>query len=135
MRRLLRSESGVTALEFALVSPLVLFTAMALFDLGRYAMASDTLDTAVKRAARVAIVSSDTSGQTTDEAALKAIVSGKASPIEAAPTVRVSWSSNKNEVGNTVTITATQAFNYISPFLENVAPTTITATTSMEVVY
>ena len=89
MRRLLRSESGVTALEFALVSPLVLFTAMALFDLGRYAMASDTLDTAVKRAARVAIVSSDTSGQTTDEAALKAIVSGKASPIETAPTVRV----------------------------------------------
>lgn len=132
--RLARDEAGASAAEFALVAPLLLFSILGLFDLGRLALQADALDTAVNRASRVAIVSSAEAASPADEASLMALVIQHAAPIGATPEVSVSWGGEGNVVGETVTITATQATQYFSPFLSLVAPAETRARVSRVIV-
>jgi hypothetical protein len=49
------NENGVVALEFALVSPVIIFSIMAILQLGLAAWAKSTLEISIKNAARFAI--------------------------------------------------------------------------------
>jgi hypothetical protein len=50
------------------------------------------------------------------------------------PEVKVSWTNNRNAVGETVTVTAVQDFKYLTPFLSDLAVDNISRTASAPVV-
>ncbi len=120
----LRNRSGATAVEFAMVAPLVLYSVVALLDVSRYVMTSQALEAGVDRAARVAMVSSADSAAEATEDSLRAVVLEYAFSPDAAPSVSAVWDDGgAKAVGSTVTITATQGFTTFAPYLDGVLGT------------
>jgi Flp pilus assembly pilin Flp len=58
-RRLKYSETGVTAVEFALVVPIIIFTIMSVLQIGIAAWAKSTLEISMREAARFAVTGMD----------------------------------------------------------------------------
>ena len=133
MRRLFCSENGAVAVEFALLGWLVLFFILGIIDIGRYEMAADALESGVKRAARVGMVSSIESDTPASAASLQAIVDAAILSGEL-PEVEVTWTNNRNAVGETVTVTAVQDFKYLTPFLSDLGVDNISRTASAPIV-
>jgi Flp pilus assembly pilin Flp len=75
IKKLKASQAGVTAVEFALVVPIIIFTVMAVVQLGLAAWAKSTLEISVREAARFAITGSDDidSGNTRDIAIIRKV--------------------------------------------------------------
>ena len=120
----LRNRSGTTAVEFAMVAPLVLYSVVALMDVSRYVMTSQALEAGVDRAARVAMVSSADSSAEATEDSLRAVVLEYAVSPETAPSVSAVWDDGgAKAVGSTVTITATQGFTTFAPYLDGLLGT------------
>ena len=84
---ILRHRAGTTAVEFAMVAPLVLYSVVALLDVSRYVMTSQALEAGVDRASRVAMVSSGDSAAAATEASLRDVVLEYAFAPDAAPSV------------------------------------------------
>lgn len=132
----LTDRRGVAAIEFALCVPLLIFFMLALIDLGRFAMLSDSMATGVSRAARTAMVGSTDSSAPASAASIRAIVLESASvPDVSQMAVTVSWKNNQNVVGSTVTITASYPFRYFTPeFFVMLAPRTVTRQQTLTIV-
>lgn len=121
---ILRHRAGTTAVEFAMVAPLVLYSVVALLDVSRYVMTSQALEAGVDRASRVAMVSSGDSAAAATEASLRDVVLEYAFAPDAAPSVSAVWDDGEAKaVGSTVTITATQGFTTFAPYLDGVLGT------------
>lgn len=94
LRRLRDDESGVSALEFALISPALMVLLLGIFDLGYNMYTTEMLHGAIQRAAR----NSTIEGAGTKQAAIDAIVTGEVRAVAANATVtfeRKSYASFK----------------------------------------
>ncbi|MCI4645808.1 MAG: pilus assembly protein [Hyphomonadaceae bacterium] len=124
--RFARDMAGASAVEFAMVAPLVLYSVVALLDVSRYVMTSQALEAGVDRAARVAMVSSADSASVATQDSLRDVVLDHAFLGGATPSVSASWDDgDAKAVGSTVTITASQGFTSYAPYLDGVLGTTM----------
>jgi Flp pilus assembly protein TadG len=106
-----RGDSGEALLEMALVLPILLVLSMGMLDFGRAFHAKSAIDQAAREGARVAVLS-----QPPDAAAAQARVADvlSANGIVGAPPATV---SAVDPVTNTVTVTVTYSFKFVTPGL------------------
>jgi Flp pilus assembly protein TadG len=157
-RRQRGRSSGQALVEFAFVFPIIAFLAFAFIDIGRAAFQWNTLSSAARQAARVAVVNqidpasapwnclankpveSATSPNWTFRGC--AVTAGGAIGVKAAdvtvsysapPGVTLNCTSVKN-VGCIVTITVTSRYTPITPVAGSlIGPLTMTATSQMPI--
>ena len=111
-----RSRSGATAVEFAIILPVLVMTIMGFFELGMLLHVRSTLQFGVDKAARFAIVNQDSTASVLQTKVLDEI------------------SETMNTTGITVTVTsevvsgvdfrvlhATKDHNYSLPFLDHLS--------------
>ena len=134
--RFLKDIRGVSAVEFAMVAPVLIFFMMAIIDLGRFAMLADSMETAVLQGARTAMVASTDSDSPATTQSISTVVKNIARVAdEDALTVNVSWQNNSNTVGSVVTVSASYDFDYMTPeFFISLAPQTVTKSQSLTIV-
>lgn len=83
LRRLRSDNSGVTAVEFGLISPALMVMVLGIFDLGYNMYTNEMLHGAIQRAAR----NSTIEGAETKQAAIDAIVTGEVKAVAANATI------------------------------------------------
>ena len=106
-----RDRSGVAALEFAFIAPVLILLTVGIIDVGRMMWTASTLDHAAREGARFATVRGAMSAQPTNQAEVEAFVAGSAIGVDPANlSVTVSWTPDSNP-GGTVTITVGYAYN------------------------
>ncbi|NHK27496.1 pilus assembly protein [Parvularcula flava] len=134
--RFIKDIRGVSAVEFAMVAPVLIFFMMAIIDLGRFAMLADSMETAVLQGARTAMVASNDSDSPATTQSISTVVKDIARVAdEDALTVNVSWQNNSNTVGSVVTVSASYDFDYMTPeFFMSLAPQTVTKSQSLTIV-
>jgi Flp pilus assembly pilin Flp len=115
LRSLIRNARGASAVEFAMVAPVLLGMILGAIEIGRFAVISGTLSSAVRETARIAMVSSATSPDPQDETSLRQLVFDRMVIGDPANmTVVVSYSP-ANEVGGVVRIDATYEYVTFTP--------------------
>ena len=105
LKRLLRSERGVTAIEAAILLPAFIYFIFGITELSRMFWVQTTLDYAVAEAARYAIVNSAaTSSQ------IQGIAVSRASPINATTS---NFNVTITAPGSDITINGTYNFTFL----------------------
>ncbi len=100
-----RDRSGVAALEFAFIAPVLILLTVGIIDVGRMMWTASTLDHVAREGARYATVHGAQSVQPTSVAEVQAFVVDRAIGVDPANmSVAVDWSPDSNQ-GGTVTIT------------------------------
>ena len=116
--RLLRDQAGASAIEFALVVPILIALLIGICDFGRYAFTNASLHHASRQAVRMAIVRSSVSGNEADVATVKTYALGRAIGINtaacASPAVQYSAG---NVPGSVITVAMTCPFRTLIPGL------------------
>ena len=132
----IKDTRGVSAVEMAMIAPVLIFFMMAILDLGRFAMMADSIDAAVLQGARTAMVaSSDSESPATADSISTVVKNLSRVPDEDALIVNVTWENGSNTVGSVVTVTASYEFDYMTPeFFMALAPQTVTKTQSLTIV-
>lgn len=116
----LRDDSGAAAVEFALVLPILLLVVCAIIDFGRAYFTDTSLSNSAREAVRVVALrgTTATSGDAVIAAATEAIPADEVpSLVIAVDGVTVTAGSTLAlcTVGQPVTVTVTQPFDYITP--------------------
>ncbi len=118
--RVRRTDCGAAAIEFALVLPILLLLVCGIVDFGRAYNAQITLTNAARESVRVWALGGTQAQATTraSEAAVGLTVTG------------VTFSSSTCPFGTPATVTVTAAFEYLTPFIADLAPGTTSMSTN-----
>lgn len=116
-KSVLRSRRGASAVEFAMVSVPLFAMLLAAIEFGRYSATSAELSGATRETARLAMISSSTSGMPENATTLTAFLKDK---LVITPPSKANVSvvyTPANEVGGTVNIIVTHDFELVIPFI------------------
>jgi Flp pilus assembly protein TadG len=126
LRRLGASNDGASAVEFALVAPILLTLLFGIFEFGRVLWTQGILDYAVEQAARCASIDTTNCGSS---GAIKSYASALTTPLNLNTSV---FTATTAACGNQVT--ASYPFNFIGTFAliggNALFPTSVTLTSS-----
>lgn len=111
------SRRGASAVEFAMVSVPLFAMLLAAIEFGRYSATAAELASAARETARLAMISSTTSGAAETPTTLTAFLRDKLviTPPNA-PTVTITYTP-ANEVGGQVEVRVVYRFELIIPFI------------------
>ena len=126
LARLCADERGASAVEFALVAPLLIGLLFGIFEFGQAIWTQGILDYAVQQAARCASVNTITCGTS---GAIKTYASQQTTPLSLPASV---FSATTPSCGNLVSASYTFSFVGTLPLISGTAllPTSITLTSS-----
>ena len=110
-RKYFANESGVAAVEFAIVAPVFLMLVMGIIDFGRIYFIKSSMQYVVEQAARHAMVNQSISA--TD---LNAFADTEAASVGLSGAAFTSTPDNSGAI-NFMTITGTYTFNFITPLV------------------
>lgn len=108
-RRRLSGDAGASAVEFALVLPILLLLLFGIVDFGRAYQAKTQLTHAVREGVRTYVVTQD--GARGEEKAVAAAVSLGLTVDD----VTTTGCSSTTDIGEDATLTATYSFDYLTP--------------------
>lgn len=107
LRRLLRDESGSPAVEFAIISPLLILLTVGMIDVGKLGLASSTLYLTADEGARYAAVHAEGSLLEKTEAEMEAYAKQQIIGIERDKvTIDYDWVPDPPISGGKVTVSA-----------------------------
>jgi Flp pilus assembly protein TadG len=125
--------SGQALVEFALVAPIFLLTLLAIFELGRFVLAYEAANNAVREGTRYAIVHGyysiapvgpGPSGldnacppTTVSTSAVTSVVQANAYTLPPATDINACWLDGSNVRGNRVSVSADFPFHVLIPFV------------------
>jgi Flp pilus assembly protein TadG len=133
LRLLLRDEAAVTAVQFALVGPMLLMLTIGTFDMVRLVWAQHTIEHAAREAARYAVVRGSRSPQPASEAAIAEHALSRAVGLKPGDlAVTVTWAPD-NRPGATVTVQVASPFTFVVSGLLKLHGPTLTSSTTMTV--
>ncbi len=110
-----RSESGQSAVEFALVLPILILILMGVFDFGRAFYAYSVVANSAREGARAGVYSSATDAQI--EAAVQQYWVG----LGASPSINISPPFPRAEMG-TISVTVRYVFQPVTPLIDSFLP-------------
>jgi len=126
-----RRERGTTAVELALMIPLITMLVVGCIDLGRGVWAKHSLEHVVGDAVRWAAVNGDSSSSPMTEATMETRVRSALPYLDSEElTVTTTWSPN-NRPGSDVTVNLSYNFDPIIPFMSMEAFALSAAATSV----
>jgi len=118
---LARDQSGVAAVEFAIIAPIFIGLLLGIVDIGRYMWTLNTMQYAIDRSVRAAVVQ-----KITDQTEIKTLVKDSATGIticDACVTV--------TDGASTLSIAADMTYSFLFPISSFVDSTTISVQTEM----
>jgi Flp pilus assembly protein TadG len=118
VKKLLQSNRGAAAVEFALLGPLVIMIVTMIVELGRMGLVFYSLTDSTQRAAREAMVSSTNSGRPHTMTSLQTLVRSRVTGVAAnSVMVTVNYVSGSNLPGTEVVITSSVNFRPLNGLL------------------
>lgn len=125
---------GTTAVEFALVAPILLLVTLGVIDTGRMMWVASTLDHAAREGVRYARLRGAESSHPVTDQNVEAYVRNRAVGIKAdGLSVAVTWSPN-NYSGSTVTVRVSSSFDFVLIGFLRLEPIRLEGTSTMVVV-
>lgn len=112
LRRLQRREDGATAIEFALIAPILMSMVLMALQIGIALHKGNTVQWAINKAARAALL--DT---TLDEEGIQSYIDARIKTIDASATVEISYEVTTVGAAALGTISGTYYHNVDVPFL------------------
>lgn len=106
-----RRTSAQSMVEFALIAPMFFMLVFGTIELGRLMWIDHTLANATREGARYAMVHGSESTTPATQAAVAAVVTGKATGVNGP--ITVTGTNLGGDVGETVTISTSHTFNFI----------------------
>jgi hypothetical protein len=112
-----RPQAGQSAVEFALILPVIVLILMGVFDLGRAFYAYSVVADAAREGARAGVYATATDGQ------VAAAVTKYWIGLETAPVVTIWPPAPPPRVsGNTISVTVRYVFRPVTPVIESFLP-------------
>ena len=116
-RRLISSKCGQSAVEFALILPVLLMTVFGILDLGRAVYSQMVMSNAVREGCRVAVVQSNSNATV-----IQAVRTKAAGVALQAGNITI---SGPRTPGTTVTVAASFTYLPVTPLISNIVGNSI----------